>query len=417
MLRTILRRPAPPREVVPAGDEAFHALKKKANPKKFPSEVIKGCESAASFFCAAFEGYNDVVHIHRRGLKELVLVDLDNEKLEAMAKIYRGDEVSLRSGDAFEIAREWRLEGRKFDIVITDPWSNIMQRTAIADLPLFAGLARKYYLTGLTGADFAALGIKPDVEEFNAWLAAHGRGAYRIDRLIQRNPDYLGGVYWLVFPVEGVPEQPLEEPAESVSHETASASALPAYAATGEDAFEQLRAQADPKIFPTDIVNGSESALSFFCAAFLGVNDAVHLHKKGLKELLLVDVNEEKLNAMREIYLGDEVGFEHGDAFRVARALRHRGRKFDIVITDPWSNIMQRTSVTDLPLFAALANKCYLSGLTGVDFEEMGIKPDVRALNKYLAKNGRGDYRVDRLILRNPGHQGGVYWVIFKIAN
>ena len=185
----------------PPGDEAFHEIKSRANPKKFPLEIVGDCASAASFFCAAFQGFNDVVHLHRKGFSELLLIDLDGEKLDAMRDIYRGEEVRFEQGDAFEVAHRLRKEKRKFDLVITDPWSNIMRRTAVDDLPLFTGLASKWYLSGLTGVDFEQMGIKPNVAAFNGWLAANGRGAYRIDRLILRNPAHQNGIYWVVFPV------------------------------------------------------------------------------------------------------------------------------------------------------------------------------------------------------------------------
>jgi len=119
--------------------------------------------------------------------------------------------------------------------------------------------------------------------------------------------------------------------------------------------ISQVRAERRP--FPVHVLDGMESAACFFCAGFLGRNDAIYVHDAGIRDVLAVDHNPEKMALMEPLYPGWT--FVRGDAYGVRASL---DRKFDIVIADPQQDQMDRALV-DLPIWQNLANKVLLLGV------------------------------------------------------
>lgn len=147
---------------------------------------------------------------------------------------------------------------------------------------------------------------------------------------------------------------------------------------------------ADVALYPTDVLEGCESALVLFAAAFYGRQDCAAIATAGLTATC-VDHDHEKLGAMVLAY---PEGWEyvHGDAYRYAQATR---RRWDVVSLDPFTNQMQ-TCANLLPWWCGLANRAVVLG-TGVGTE-------------VVAPTG---WRVtDRT--RRSGFAGGTFWTVLQ---
>jgi hypothetical protein len=123
-----------------------------SNRDAFPLHVLDGIESAACFYCAAFLGRQDVIHVvDAPKLRELFLVDLDFDRLELMRERYRFEiaaALSTYCGDAFETAARIREMGKQVDLLTIDPWCGPDMDAVLARLPEFAALAKKWLVVG-----------------------------------------------------------------------------------------------------------------------------------------------------------------------------------------------------------------------------------------------------------------------------
>lgn len=165
--------------------------------KAFPTRLLHGCHSAASFFCAQFYGKNDVIHLYEMGVPQVTLVDLDTAKLAVMRNLYPQDWTILQA-DAFETAQRMLKESRKFDAVICDPYSSLGSRVAFDEFRVFQALASKLLLFMYSKEMFDELGIEPDVAALGAAVSKRsGVKAEAVD-VIKRS-SHAGGIYWGVF--------------------------------------------------------------------------------------------------------------------------------------------------------------------------------------------------------------------------
>lgn len=164
----------------------------------FPSTLLTSITDAACFFCAAFYGANDVIYLHRAGVRDLVLVDTDAHKLAAMAALYPGVQKTF-ADNAFVVAERMRSEGTQFDLVVTDPFTSLTARTIGPEFSSFASITRKMWVAGICGKDLAALDVRPETDSIQRWLDSSGRDAFAATWLGVRNPTHADGVYWLAL--------------------------------------------------------------------------------------------------------------------------------------------------------------------------------------------------------------------------
>ena len=177
---------------------SFDELAAKAGPPAFPPGLLAGARTAACFYSAAFYGLNDVIHLHRAGVGEILLNDLDAEKLAHMRSIYPtcGEVVA---GDAEVAARQLAAQNRTFDIVVCDPFTSLTGRMATDLFGLFRSLARRWYIFGITGNDLAAIGAEPTPEHLGGSLTRLHGGNIAVAALLQRSAyPVVNGVYWAV---------------------------------------------------------------------------------------------------------------------------------------------------------------------------------------------------------------------------
>jgi len=167
--------------------------------RAFPIRLMHECDSVASFFCAQFYGRNDVVHVYKAGVPNVTLVDLDESKLEYMREIYP-DNWEIVLEDAFAAAEHFAKEGRKFDAVICDPYSNLAPVVALEQLDNFLKITSKYFLFFCTNDILKTLGTDANVDEFAMKYSEHLGKTVQVKDLIFRS-SHAGGVYWCVVKV------------------------------------------------------------------------------------------------------------------------------------------------------------------------------------------------------------------------
>ena len=145
----------------------------------FPVELLDGAETVICFFSTQFQGQNDVRHVHQQGIKKVVLVDIDDGGMEEMKKIYP-EEWEYIVGDAFEVVQKMNETGRKFDVVIADPFLSMVDPVLCDHFDDFYGLCNKWFIVT------AQLGM-----ELSQYAQLHGKDM----RLTMRNTQT--GCCWL----------------------------------------------------------------------------------------------------------------------------------------------------------------------------------------------------------------------------
>lgn len=93
--------------------------------------------------------------------------------------------------------------------------------------------------------------------------------------------------------------------------------------------LEEVRAKAEPSVFPRHILDGCETGLVLFAAGFHGAQDAIWLAEAGIQATCL-DTDGGKLDAMALAYPA-RWEFIVGDAFAYAERTQ---RTWDVVTVD-----------------------------------------------------------------------------------
>jgi hypothetical protein len=143
----------------------------------FPQELLAGCHSALMLFCAAFYGRNDCVWVEEAGITDVLAIDVDARKLDAMREIYPASWI-FACTDAFSAAHV--LKAGYADLVCVDAFGGDDAERALSMLDDWCRLARKAVVLTTIG--------KAEHEAPNGWTS----------RFVHRS-DHLGGCYWLVL--------------------------------------------------------------------------------------------------------------------------------------------------------------------------------------------------------------------------
>lgn len=175
--------------------------------------------------------------------------------------------------------------------------------------------------------------------------------------------------------------------------------------------LDEVRASADPATFPREVLSGATSAVCFFAAAFRGRNDAIHLADAGLADVLVVDVDAEKLGEMRAIYPASW-RWTVGDAYAVARDLRERGERADVVVVDAWQSECER-ALAELPLWCAVARRHVVVTVAKPWLDAHGLRPDAASLSKWLAE--RGIVATVASLHHRADWSGGTWWLVLRV--
>lgn len=143
----------------------------------YPEYILKDCKSAIIFFCAAFGGKQDAVFFKKHKIKNVTLVDDNNEKLWGMAGKYPSSWTAW-FGDYKEFLNK---SNTPVDIISLDPWTT-MEIEIINRLDDFLKLAKKYLVISISKNN----GYDLLVRKYNPMIS-------------ERRSNLEGGVYWGVI--------------------------------------------------------------------------------------------------------------------------------------------------------------------------------------------------------------------------
>ena len=175
----------------------FDILVEMGNQRNYP-HVFPQIESAIVFFCAAFYGRQDAIYFYDYKMKDVTLVDTDAEKMTWMVHIYP-KEWKFITGDAFSYAGKLLREGKKFDVVSCDPFTNFIPDILIKDFDKFYGIAKKYFVTRASyGMFFEKYSVEPTEAALAAFLTEKHNREIKVRELNQVST-FDGGCYWAVI--------------------------------------------------------------------------------------------------------------------------------------------------------------------------------------------------------------------------
>jgi hypothetical protein len=152
--------------------------------------------------------------------------------------------------------------------------------------------------------------------------------------------------------------------------------------------LEHVAMQARP--YPAHLLEGCETGLCLFAAAFLGHNDAIHFAEAGIRTTCC-DTDAPRLEEMQRLYPADWE-FHAVDAWQFADNAIAVGRKWDVVSADTFTGEMMYRSLGSLDLWCSLARKFVTCTIT----DEIDDLPRLDGWLPWLLPRSQ---RVDWLIL------------------
>jgi len=172
-------------------------------------------------------------------------------------------------------------------------------------------------------------------------------------------------------------------------------------------------------IFPESELDECQSAVFFFCAAFGGRNDVIYAHKREMKDVVLNDIVEDKLNEMKNTY-SSQWEYIHGDAFEEAIRFSDEGRKFDLVSCDPFTGLESKVMRNHFLNFYNIANKYMFCMITKNHWHSLGIDiTNTVQISSYLSSLHNLNINVSSIVKRSDfkgegAEHSGVYWAVIK---
>ncbi len=187
--------PAPLTEVPKLED-----LKKMAiNRKKFPRYIFENATTGICFFCAAFYGRNDVIDLYVNNIKDLVLVDVDKDRIDIMKTIYPKNWTFICES-AFDYSVKLNNEGKKFDLVFCDPWTNHVKNVYFSDFMPFYNLANNYFVAyGTRNALFTETNTPVEKKAISNYLSEYHKTKINVVDIIFGPGTADGGTTYLVI--------------------------------------------------------------------------------------------------------------------------------------------------------------------------------------------------------------------------
>lgn len=116
--------------------------------------------------------------------------------------------------------------------------------------------------------------------------------------------------------------------------------------------LDRISAKARP--YPADMLTEGSTGLCLFAAAFLGVNDAIHMARKDMR-VTCVDTDESRLREMHDLY-PEDWSFRVMDAWWYAWTYPSPGA-YDVVSVDTFTGDATNRSLETLGLWCRLARR------------------------------------------------------------
>jgi hypothetical protein len=154
--------------------------------------------------------------------------------------------------------------------------------------------------------------------------------------------------------------------------------------------LDRVRAEAAPETYPVRVLEGCESALVLFAAAWHGKQDAIHVADAGLSATC-VDTDAVRLGEMAEAYPADWE-FVTADVFEYAA---RADRQWDVVSIDCPTNLFDMCAAL-VPLWCLLARRAVVIG-SGPNTETVTPEGWLRPP-----------------CLKRSNFAGGVYWIVLQ---
>jgi hypothetical protein len=107
--------------------------------------------------------------------------------------------------------------------------------------------------------------------------------------------------------------------------------------------------------YPVHLLQPGDTALCLFAAAFLGINDVIHMARNEI-QTTCVDIDGEKLNEMADLYPHDWT-FDLADAWQFAEDAAETGERWDVVSVDCYTGTATDRSLQTLDLWCSLSNR------------------------------------------------------------
>ena len=152
--------------------------------------------------------------------------------------------------------------------------------------------------------------------------------------------------------------------------------------------------------FPAELLRKDDTALCLFCAAFGGRQDAVFLRDAGLRDVTCVDIDGEKLNAMKPSF-PTSWEWRQSDAFAV---IDEAVTQWDVVTVDAWSNLEDQV-LSRFDKLLSMTKRVLVVGVSMPRLEAMGIDPS-RASSSLLGHNVT--------FRKRSSYLGGTYWIVME---
>lgn len=157
--------------------------------------------------------------------------------------------------------------------------------------------------------------------------------------------------------------------------------------------LEHVAMEARP--YPAHLLDGCETGLCLFAAAFLGHNDAIHMAEAGMV-VMCVDTNGERLSEMEALYPSSWTFLTH-DAWKFAETWTHKTPWWDVVSVDTFTGDAMLRSLTSLSLWTSLARKAVTVTIT---------HDALALLDAYALPDGWKTSTFERA--------SGVYWLVLE---
>jgi hypothetical protein len=134
-------------------------LREQAPP--YPVDAISGCRNVLSLFSAWFYGRSDVIRIHDSCPEHVTLVDINEPLLQDMQLIYPAHWTYVRA-DYRDFLRQAEAEGRSYDLIVCDPFTDLVKPVAWDFLPIIMQLCSGTFITNYFAEMFSELGMEHD---------------------------------------------------------------------------------------------------------------------------------------------------------------------------------------------------------------------------------------------------------------
>ncbi len=109
------------------------------------------------------------------------------------------------------------------------------------------------------------------------------------------------------------------------------------------------RISRNARAYPVHLLREGDTALCLFAAAFLGINDSIHMVRNDI-ETTCVDRDGDRLNQMADLYPSHWT-FDQADAWEFAENAAELGETWDVVSVDSYTGDATDRSLSTLGLW------------------------------------------------------------------